>query len=549
MSVCYVIGHKNPDADSICSAISYADFKHRMGEPQFVAARCGNTNARIDAILNRFGVVAPVFVGDVAPRLKDVMNTRVHRTRPSHTVAEALEILEKFDIRVLPVVDINNRILGQISIFRLGEFFVPRQVQSRELRRVHTTLSAIRMALKAEVHHLVTPDEVETLYIRVGAVSAERFRSISQEEHIPMSQSILVVGDREDLCLIAIEAGIRVIVLTLGVEPTAAMLLAAKEKNVSIITSPYDSANTSWIIRTANRLEELIEPDLTIFAEDESLVSVRKRVMNQRQNVFFVADETGELKGVFAKGDLYKPSSTNLILVDHNEVTQAVDGASEVEILEIIDHHRLGNLPTQRPIRFINEPVGSTCTIIADLYRKEGLVPSQSVAGLMMSGIITDTLTLQSPTTTLKDATLLTWLSSVANIPVRELSDEIFSQGSVLLSASPAEAISIDQKTFAEGERKFIIAQVEELGFDHFWERYEQLFTEVKLLRQKKDAVLVGLLITDISSQTSLFLVDASRETLANIQFPQVKPHVFDIGEMVSRKKQVVPYISEVLKK
>lgn len=548
MPLCYIIGHKNPDTDAICSALAYADFKHRIGEPQFVAARCGNTNARIDAVLNRFGVHAPVLVGDVTPRVKDVMATRVHKARPFHTCAEALEVLEMYDIRVLPVVDDQNKLEGQVSIFRLGEFFVPHQVHSKELRHVHTSLADIRKVLKAQVHHLEASDKAETLYVRVGAVSVERFRQIYKEEAIPMDKSILVVGDRDDMIMAAIDMRVRLIVLTLGVQPSPQILSLAKERGVSLMTSSYDSANTAWMIRTANHLEELLERKLTTFSDDEIVSGMRKRLMSSRQNVYFVTDESKVLRGVFTKGDLYKPSQTNLILVDHNEVTQAVDGASEVEILEIIDHHRLGNLPTQKPIRFINEPVGSTCTIVADLFRKEGIAPAPSIAGLMMAGIITDTLNLQSPTATLKDATLLTWLASIAGQSIGQLAGDIFSQGSVLVSSSPKDALGVDQKTFSEGDEKFIIAQVEEVGFEQFWERYPALLQEVRHLRQEKSAAFVGLIVTNVTTQTSLFVVDAPKEILSHIQFNQPKPQVFDIGKMVSRKKEVVPYVSELLK-
>lgn len=548
MPHCYIIGHKNPDADSICSALAYAEFKHRIGEPQFIAARCGNTNARIDAILNRFGAEAPMLVGDVTPRLKDVMIERVHKARPFHTCAEALEVLESFDIRVLPVVDDDNILMGQVSIFRLGEFFVPHQVHSKELRHVSTTLSDIRKVLKAQVHHVTDAERIQTLYVRVGAVSLDRFRQIYKEESIPLNESILVVGDRDDIIEAAIKMGVRLIVLTLGVQPSLEMREQAKINGVSLMTSGYDTANTAWMIRTANHLHELMETKITTFTEDEIVSNLRKRLMGMRQNVYFVSDDTKVLRGVFTKGDLYKPSQTSLILVDHNEVTQAVDGAAEVDILEIIDHHRLGNLPTQKPIRFVNEPVGSTCTIIADLYRKEGILPSGQMAGLMMSGIISDTLNLQSPTATLKDATLLSWLATIAGEPIGQLAEFIFSQGSVLVTSSPRDAINVDQKTFTEGEEKFVIAQVEEVGFDNFWQRYEELLIEVKNLRAEKQAVLAALIVTDVNKQESLLLIEAPRTVLDHISFSQLRPNVFDIGKMVSRKKEVVPWISELIK-
>ncbi|MGY8692673.1 MAG: DHH family phosphoesterase, partial [Verrucomicrobiia bacterium] len=214
---------------------------------------------------------------------------------------------------------------------------------------------------------------------------------------------------------------------------------------MSLIISPYDSATTAWTIRTASRISKLVESNSVVFGPDQRLNQVRRRIANSNAQAFMVTDEANRLIGLFTKTDVLKPNKTNLILVDHNEMTQAVPGASEVNIKEVIDHHRLG-ISTAQPIRFINDPVGSTCTIIAQLFRQSNIEPTPEIAGIMMSGIISDTLNLTGPTATEQDTEVITWLEGIAGIKANELAMEIFNSGSILLSMAADEVISPDQK-------------------------------------------------------------------------------------------------------
>jgi manganese-dependent inorganic pyrophosphatase len=547
--VTYVIGHRNPDADAICSAIAYAAYKQARGEAGHVAARCGNSNARIDAILARFHQALPLYLSDVTPRVGDLMVTDVTTIPQDATCAEALELIEGHDIRVLPVVDADRRAIGTLSVFQLGGFFTPRVREPRLMRRVHTRLADIARALKAKVLHLTNEEALEELYVRIGAMDIRSFGRFSAQEDVPAGQSVIIVGDRWDIQQRSIQIGVRLLVVTGNLPVDDEVVGLARAQGVSLIISPYDSATTAWVIRTATTIAPLIDRKFASLDADTRIADVRKKVATSRAAAFLVLTADGRLEGILTRTDILKPVKTRLALVDHNEMSQAVPGAGEVTIAEVIDHHRLGVLTTAQPILFINEPVGSTCTIVADLFRRDQLTPPPDLAGIMMAGIISDTLNLNSPTSTEKDATLLRWLSGIAGVDVRELADTIFSSGSVILAQTPDKVVRSDFKVYHEEGVGFAVAQVEELGFGNFWDHARPLAEALEALRAAERLVFACLLVTDINSQNSLLLAKGDPEVIARISYPHVEQdEIFDLPGIVSRKKQLIPYLTGLLR-
>lgn len=545
----YVIGHKNPDADSICAAIAYADFKNQFSNSSnYVAARCGNSNARIDVILDHFNFPLPVFKGDVTPRLKDIMVKEVRSVSPDATCIEALEVIDEFDVRALPVVENDGKVRGLLSIFEMGEFFIPKIREPKSMRRVVTSVQAIINATKSEVLSISDADKIEEMFVRVGAMDIRSFGSFTDEEKILPEQSIIVVGDRYDIQSKSLYSGVRLLVITGGLEVDPEIAELANEKGVNLIVSPYDSATTAWTIRSATLVTDMIDTKISKFGPEEMVKDVRRRTAIMNNTVHFVMSESNKMLGIFSKTDLLRPTKTKIILVDHNEVGQAVQGASEVNILEIIDHHRLGNTPTSQPILFLNEPVGSTCTIIADQYQRYDKMPSPEIAGIMMSGIISDTLHLNSPTSTPKDRDILQWLSKIAGVESETLSQIIFNAGSIIVSNEPKEVITADQKIYTEGELRYSVSQVEELGMENFWENKDILLEALKEFRTAEKLFMAALLVTDINSQNSLLLVAGEQEILDRISYPIVESNcIFDLPGIVSRKKQLIPYLTGIL--
>ena len=545
----YIIGHKNPDADSICSAIAYSAYKEARGESGFVAARCGNSNARIDTILGRFGQSLPVYVSDVSPRVRDVMVSDFVSVPEGATCAEALELIDHHDIRVLPVIDERRHVVGTISLAHLGGVFIPRLSEPRQMRQVDSCLAHIVRALQAHVHHLVDAERREHLFVRVGTMDIRSFWKVSERENIPASQSIIIVGDRRDIQQRAIEIGVRVIVITSGLAVDEEIIALARSAGVSLICSPHDSATTAWVVRTASTIERVIDRAIPSVHPDARVAEVRRKIAGLAASAYMVVDDDGKLRGVLSKSDILKPVRTRLVLVDHNELSQAVSGAEEVAIIEIIDHHRLAAATTAQPILFINEPVGSTCTIVADLFRREGLRPTPAVAGLMMSGLIADTLHLNSPTTTPKDASILAWLAPIAGVDPRELAEMIFASGSVILASPPEKVVRSDHKIYEEEGIHYAVSQVEELGFANFWLHAKELARALDALRREERLTFAALLVTDVDTQNSLLLVKGSADLIRRISYAHVEQdEIFDLPGIVSRKKQLIPYFTSLLK-
>ena len=544
----YIIGHKNPDADAICSALAYAAFKQASGQKGFVPARCGNSNARIDSILNRFGATLPEFVGDVTPRVKDIMHADPFKVGVDDTCARALELLDLHDVRALPVVGRDGRLEGYVSIFGLGDYFIPKPKRATSMRKVTSSINAIIRSIGGTEVIAHDPETVDELFVRVAAMELESFGKSATVEGIPTNKSIIVVGDRNDVHIRAIEMGVRLIIVTGGHRMKSEVLELAKRQKVSVAYADTDSATTAWAVRASTLVGGLIQHDAPRFSPQDKIAVVRRRIVQSSALICLVVDEDGHLLGVFSKSDILKPVQTRLVLVDHNELSQAVDGAAEVEIAEVVDHHRLGNPHTAQPILFLNRPLGSTCSIVADMFRTASLQPSPQIAGLMMCGIISDTLLLQSPTTTPLDADLLQWLSRLADADPRALADMIFNAGSVLATVTPAVAVRADCKIYKEGDRRFSVSQVEELGFNNFWKCNDALLEALEKYRLENGLHFSCLLVTDIDTQSSLLLVRGEADVIQSITYPQKRPpDIFDLPGIVSRKKQLLPYITSLL--
>jgi len=291
----------------------------------------------------------------------------------------------------------------------------------------------------------------------------------------------------------------------------------------------------------------MIETDYQSFEPDTLLENARQLAAQSAAFIFPVIDEHGALVGILSKSDFLKDIPRQLILVDHNELTQAVKGADKVPIVEILDHHKLGGFSSDAPILFWNNPVGSTSSIVAMCYQQLGVAIPQPIAGLLMAGIVSDTLNLTSPTTTPSDCDLLNRLSKIAGVDPDDLAEQIFSVGSPLLTMTAEQAINADCKPYEEGEHHFSVAQIEELSFAHFAEKCDALLEALTTFRQREGLLFAALLVTDINEQTSLLLVQGADSFLQKIDYPLRSPHVWELAGVVSRKKQLLPYLLHCL--
>lgn len=547
MNEVLVIGHRNPDTDAICSAIGYAEFKRRTGMKQAVAARCGDTNERIDFVLRTFGVPPPRFVSDVAPKVCDVMAHHPISVGPDASAAEALAILEDRGKRVLPVLAADGSCMGLVSVFKMTRFFYPAPERLFDSRRVVATLHSLVRTLGGELVHAIEPDREDDLVMMISAMSLGSF-----VQRLPIYQPeklLVIVGDRDDVQQVAIDEKIRVLIVTGGLPVEETVMRDAVAQGVSIIKSPHDTATTAMLCRGAISVRHLLTEHVLTFEQDEPLNGIRNMAAESQFQAFPVVDNERRVVGMLSKSDFLKKIERQLILVDHNELSQAVRGAEQVEILEIIDHHRIGALTTAQPILFRNEPVGSTSTIVADCYQRHGVELPQHIAGLLLAGLVTDTLNLTSPTTTSRDAEILDWLQKITRVNAARFTEKLFESGSVLISKPAGQAITTDCKEYTEDGRRFSVAQIEEIGFDQFHKRKTEVLAALAEFQRGKEYYFAALLVTDVVRQSSLLVIAGDSNFLRQIDYPELEPGIYELMGVVSRKKQLLPYLTHSLKR
>ena len=540
-----VIGHKNPDMDSICSALAYAELKRLTGQDNVIAGRAGATNERIDFVLKKFDVEAPALINDLSPRVADVMQPQVLSVREDSPLYDALQLIEQKRLRGLPVVDGTNRCLGLLSAFKISHYLFPPREEAASARIITASLADVVTTFGGALVAGSLSQEPAELLLLVGAMAQDSFRPRLQR--YAGRNVVVFVGDRPHIQQLAIEARVHGIIVTGGFPIDEATRAAARAANVTVISSPHDTATSVLLARGAVRVASMIESDYQTFHADTLLDDARRLAAESAGFVFPVLDDHGALVGILSKSDFIKPIPRQLILVDHNELAQAVRGADRVPIVEILDHHKLGGFTSDTPILLWNNPVGSTSTIVSLCYQQLGIPVPAPIAGLLMAGLISDTLNLTSPTTTPVDCDALHRLSKITGVNPDELAAQIFSVGSPLLTMTPEQAIGADCKPYEEDGHRFTVAQIEELTFAHFDEKQTALLAALEASRAHDGLLFAALLVTDINDQTSLLLVRGDERFLATIDYPQRTEHIWELTGVVSRKKQLLPYLLHCL--
>jgi len=540
-----VIGHKNPDMDSIVAAIGYAHLKRAVGWENVIAARAGNTNARIDYVLQRFGFPAPDFISDLTPKVRDIMTADVVSARSHDTLLAAMNAIERKQLRGLPVIDPDRRCRGLLSTFKITQYLFPIEEETETARLVPASLADILRSFHARVHLGAVDDEETEYRLMVGAMRHESLAPrLSQYQP---GRVVFFCGDREDILLLAIQRGMRAVVITGGLEPTEPVLRAARKSGVVVAVSPYDTATTLSLARGAIRIRHLIEERITTFSPETTVDAARRKAGDSAAYVFPVLDPAGRLIGILSKSDFLKPIPRRLILVDHNEFGQAVTGANRIPIVEVIDHHRIGGFQSDTPVLFWNNPVGSSSTIVALCYEHNGIPLPKGIAGLLMAGLISDTLNLTSPTTTDIDRRIMQKLAAIEDIAPSALAESIFSVGSPLLTLTSDEAVVADCKQYEEQNIRFTVAQIEELTFNQFHAKQTELLEALENHRIGNQLDAAFLLVTDINTQNSFLLARGGDWLLREIDYPSRSPFAWWLEGVVSRKKQLLPYLLQCM--
>jgi len=541
-----VFGHRNPDTDAICSALAYADLLQQTTRPDAIAACCGTPNKRTEYVLKCAKLSPPRIVMDVRPELADVCHRDSITASPGEVFYEVYQRMKDHDVRAIPIVDKDRKVVGVLTLLQLMDLIFRDDADPLKTRTVSTSLEKISHILSGRFQHSIDPSRLDELLVMVGAMSAGGFTERMQR--FPASRLIVVCGDRPTIQLPAIEHGVRALVVTGGYELSSGLVELAKSRGVAVIQSPHDTATTTMRIKSSQFIDSAVDTEFVALNGKQPADEARIKLEKVNEPIFPVVNDSNVLIGVLTKSDLINPPKPKLILVDHNELSQAVKGAEDAEILEVLDHHRIGGgLKSTQPIRFINEPVGSTCTLVAKQFRAAGLTPRPGIALCMASGIISDTLFLRSPTTTDVDREILEWLAGICEVDLVQYAKEFFEIGSALRNCTPAEIVREDCKEFTENNTRFSISQIEETGFDLFWDRKEELRTALEELAAKNRLHFSALLVTDVVRNGSLLLLSHESEAWDEINYPYLDRGLYELPDVVSRKKQLLPLIAQLI--
>ena len=539
----YVIGHKNPDTDSVAAAVGYAALKNLLGYSNYKAARAGHLNPQTAYIFDKFKLTRPEYIPDLIPKVKYYMPTEFQTVDESVAVWDALSRMESSGFRVLPVVDKDGKYKALLHYSGFAQSILT-VLNPEKTHPLSTSIELIQKTLNAQPIILNdTVSEIKKYSILVGSSSLESF-----EQHLKSRATeniVVIASNREDLLKLTIENNVKLLILTSGFVLNKELRQLAEKHNVSVISSPYSTSPTSMLIAYSMPVSVIADKDILPVHPNDSISKIQSTLKLSPCRYLPVVDENEKVIGIISEHDLVLEPNIELVLVDHNEMSQAVSGIENYKITEVIDHHRIGTLSTKYPITFINKPVGSSSTLIGNLYREYRVSIPKEIASLLLCGILSDTLVLQSATTTDIDREAAEYLSSITNLEVKELGNEIILAGSKIKGRNATELIHQDMKEYSEGNVSYLISQIEVGNTKEILDRKKEFLSELQIERRSQKALFAGILVTDITQLSSILLLDADDNFKQFITFPKLEENIYFLQGVVSRKKQLVPLITE----
>ncbi len=535
----FVIGHKNPDTDSICSAIAYAALKNIIGKGEYVAKRAGEVNNETKYVLDFFGVEPPAFISHVGTQVKDVTIKPTPVLTEDISLKDAWNTMRDLQEATMPVVD-EGRLRGIISVKDIATANMD-IYETRILAMSHTNYKNVLDTIDGTMIVGDPNGVISKGKILIGAANPDLLENYVEDG------DMLLTGNRfeNQLCGIEMDAGC--IIVCTGAPISKTIQKLAQEKGCTIISTPHDTFMVARLISQSAPVRYFMKKDkLITFSSEDFISDIRSTLAKIRHRDFPVLDREGNYCGMLSRRSLLEMDNKKIIMVDHNEKSQAVDGIDEADILEIIDHHRLGSLETTMPVYFRNQPVGCTATIVYEMYLENGVEIEQKIAGLLCSAILSDTLMFRSPTCTEKDKQAAEKLAALAGIDIQEHAEKMFRAGSSLADKTPEEIFYQDFKKFNGSGKDFGVGQISSMDQ-----------TELEQLRPKMAAFMEGavkkgdilfFLLTNILTESSvLVFAGEGAQELAEAAFGPTKENWVYVPGMVSRKKQFVPNVLHAL--
>lgn len=535
----YITGHKHPDSDSICSAIAYARLKQIQGADA-VACRLGEINRETKYILDKFGVEEPMILDDARMTLQEIEIDSPLTILPETTIYEAWQLMNATGRQALLVTDADMHLVGMLTNSNLSAVAMGDTARSIELLR-QTPVEYIAKTIKGD---LIYKPEKTRLNGKVSIVAVAE----TKLERYELSDRIVIVGNDEEAMHQAIEKNAACLVIVWCDTIPQSVIEHAAQKDCAIIKSGHGTLNTSRYIYYSSPVRLSMSTSVITFNKGEYVDDVSNKIIKSRFRTYPVVDDKHRAVGLVSRFHLLNAKRKKIILVDHNEVSQSVEGILEADLIEIIDHHRIGDIQTNKPITFRNQLVGSSSTIIANLYEEARLIPEPHIAGLLVSAIVSDTLNFKSPTTTPTDFYVAQHLAQIAQLTISELAKEIFTNGAAMGEKTMDQIIEHDIKEFNINGSKVMVGQMSLYDIVQLEPLKEDLVKAMGDYADRKKLNLLLMVFTSLQQNGSAMLYAGKDSYIAEEAYPGIDNqnlHIFE--DVVSRKKQIIPRLSAVI--
>lgn len=533
----WVVGHKNPDTDSICAAIAYANLKNQADGNRYEAKRAGELNEETKYVLDTFGVKSPGLITDVGAQVKDIEIRKTPGVSGKISLKRAWEMMKKQNVVTLPVTDKENNLEGLIITGDIATSYMDvydNSILSRaktQYQNIVDTLDGTMLCGNEHAYFMKGK-------VVVGSANPETMEQFLEDD------DLVIMGNRYDAQICALESNASCIVIAGSPQVPKTIVKMAEEKHCVLITTDYDTYTAARLINQSMPIKFFMRREqLVTFETEEYIDEVREIMSKEKHRDFPVLDEDGKYIGMISRRNLLNMKKKQLILVDHNEKTQAVDGISGADILEIIDHHRIGSLETMSPVFFRNQPLGCTATIIYQMYQEQKVAIDKKVAGLLCSAILSDTLMYRSPTCTPLDKAVAEELAQIADINIEEHAKAMFQAGSDFGSKTPEEIFYQDFKTFSQDGVEFGVGQLSAMTQEELEQVRDKLLPYLRDVLVERKIEMVFVMLTNIIEETT-YLICAGEKADDLVEKAY---HVHKEGDyhvlkgVVSRKKQLIP--------
>ena len=539
----FVIGHKNPDTDSICAAISYAYLKNQLGEREYVPKRAGAISEETRYVLDYFKAEDPELITDVGAQLKDISIRKTTGVSSQISLKKAWETMKKLDVVTLPVTNRLGKLEGIIVTKDIATSYMD-VYDSHVLSKARTQYKNIAETLDGKI---VSGNE-HAYFMRGKVVIGAS--DIDYMVEFVESDDLVILGSRKEAQIRALEANASCLIIGCGFDVDEDVIAMARKKDCVVITTAYDSFSIARLINQSMPIKEFMTKDnIVTFDIDDYVDDVKETMSKIRHRDFPILDENGYYIGMVSRRNLMSMQKKQVILVDHNEKSQAVDNIGEAEILEIIDHHRIGSLETISPVYFRNQPLGCSSTIIYQMFGEKGIEIPKQIAGLLLSAILSDTLMFRSPTCTQLDIMAAEALAKIADVEIEKYAKDMFRAGSDFKNKTTEEIFYTDFKLFHTEEYDFGVAQISAMGREELDQVGKQLKPFMKEVLGEKRLDMVYVMLTDILEESSKVIFEGhdAGQILADAFETEEDPDGILLEGIVSRKKQLIPTLMNAM--